>query len=40
MALIKCRECTENISEDARVCPKCGSKQFNITSIFESLFWG
>jgi len=26
MALIKCYECSENISSEAIVCPKCGAK--------------
>ena len=35
MALINCPECKEEISSDTRVCPKCGFKQFNMTT-----WWG
>lgn len=26
MALIKCPECTADVSDQAKVCPKCGAK--------------
>jgi len=35
MALISCPECNESISEDVRVCPHCGFKQFNMET-----WWG
>lgn len=41
--MINCNECSEMISEDARNCPKCGSKQFegiSLTNIFLSLING
>lgn len=32
--MINCISCKEAISEEARVCPKCGHPQFNVTSIW------
>ena len=28
MALIKCKECSEQVSSDAKACPHCGTKKF------------
>ena len=42
MALITCYECKENISEDTRVCPKCGAKQFRFVGfkdLINQIFW-
>ncbi len=29
MALVKCRECSNEVSTDAKTCPKCGTAKFN-----------
>ena len=34
MALVKCKECNEEISSKAKVCPKCGVKPPKKTSLF------
>ena len=34
MALVKCKECNEEISSKAKVCPKCGAKPPKKTSLF------
>lgn len=34
MALVKCKECGEEISSKAKVCPKCGAKVAKKTSLF------
>lgn len=33
MALLECPECKKSISEDARICPHCGFKLFNSSSL-------
>jgi len=33
MAMMKCPECHNEISSDVRVCPSCGFKLFNTTSL-------
>jgi RNA polymerase subunit RPABC4/transcription elongation factor Spt4 len=37
MALIKCPECHQSISDDVRVCPHCGFKQFNVTTLWGAI---
>jgi len=32
--MINCISCKEAISEEARVCPKCGHPQFNVASVW------
>jgi len=42
MALTTCYECSENISEDARICPSCGAKQFKLVGfkdLIKQIFW-
>jgi RNA polymerase subunit RPABC4/transcription elongation factor Spt4 len=34
MALVKCKECGEQVSNKAKTCPKCGAKAPKKTSIF------
>jgi len=34
MALVKCKECGEEISSKAKACPKCGAKAAKKTSLF------
>ncbi|MGO3346051.1 MAG: zinc ribbon domain-containing protein [Marinomonas sp.] len=34
MALVKCKECNEEISSKAETCPKCGAKPPKKTSLF------
>lgn len=34
MALVKCKECGEQVSTKAKTCPKCGAKAPKKTSIF------
>jgi RNA polymerase subunit RPABC4/transcription elongation factor Spt4 len=34
MALVKCKECGEEVSTKAKICPKCGAKAPKKTSIF------
>jgi len=34
MALVKCKECGEEVSTQAKTCPKCGAKAPKKTSIF------
>ncbi len=34
MALIKCKECGENVSSKAKACPNCGAKPPAQTSLF------
>jgi primosomal protein N' len=46
MALVKCKECGEEISKKAEKCPRCGSPQKKKTSLFTwivtifAVFWG
>lgn len=37
MALVKCKECGEKVSTEAKACPKCGAKPPKKTSF---VFWG
>ncbi len=34
MALVKCKECGEQVSTEAKTCPKCGAKAPKKTSLF------
>jgi RNA polymerase subunit RPABC4/transcription elongation factor Spt4 len=34
MALVKCKECNEEVSTKAKTCPKCGAKAPKKTSLF------
>ncbi len=34
MALVKCKECGEEVSTKAKTCPKCGAKASKKTSLF------
>lgn len=34
MALVKCKECGEDVSTKAKTCPKCGAKAPKKTSLF------
>ncbi|MES2661810.1 MAG: zinc ribbon domain-containing protein [Pseudomonadota bacterium] len=34
MALVKCKECSEEVSTSAKACPKCGAKVPKKTSLF------
>ena len=38
MAMKKCKECGEEISSSAKVCPKCGKKQGGIGKVILILF--
>ncbi len=38
MALIKCDECNENISSEAKIYHKCGFKMKKNLKVFESIF--
>lgn len=40
MALIKCKECGEDVSSKAKACPKCGAKVPKKTSLFTWLLLG
>ena len=37
MAMIKCPECSKDISDEARVCPHCGFKLFNSSSLLGTI---
>jgi len=40
MALVKCKECGEDVSTQAKACPKCGAKPPKKTSLFTWLVLG
>ena len=40
MALVKCKECGEQVSNKAKTCPKCGAKAPRKTSLFTWLVLG
>ena len=37
MALIKCKECSKEISEDARKCPHCGCPKYTVKMSKKSI---
>lgn len=37
MALIECPECKKDISDNVRVCPHCGFKLFNSSSLIGTI---
>lgn len=39
MALIKCKECGQEVSDHAKACPHCGAK-IAATPLADSLMWG
>ena len=35
--IIKCKECKADISDTAKICPKCGAEQFNLIRVLISV---